>query len=167
MNNERHQSILGFLHTLITLYLGFKPIGRVFMAGYQMKLPDADSPGREPDLLVVLNEHFDRIKPTYLAGPADLVVEIVSPESIQRDYMTKFDEYEKMGVTEYWLMDPQRQAADIYHQAEGQLRRLPMDSQGRLISVCLPGFALDPALLWAETPPQGLALIELAQAMTA
>lgn len=47
------------------------------------------------------------MKETYLDGPADLVVGIVSPDSVGRDRGEKFYEYAQGGVPEYWLIDPQ------------------------------------------------------------
>ena len=51
---------------------------------------------------------------TYLDGPADVVVEIISPESRLRDRGEKFAEYEMGGVREYWLIDSERHEADWY-----------------------------------------------------
>lgn len=92
-NNLQHQLILGFLTTLINLYLGFKPIGKLLLAGYAMYRGD-EYPAREPDLLVVLNERSDQMKSNHLDGVADLTIEIVSPESTRRDRGIKFAEYE-------------------------------------------------------------------------
>jgi Uma2 family endonuclease len=56
--------------------MGFKSLGEVLLAGVPMYISD-QQPAREPDLLIVLNANRQRIKANYLAGPADLVVEIV------------------------------------------------------------------------------------------
>lgn len=80
--------------------------------------------GREPDLLFVAQEHLDRLQETYLDGPANLVVEVVSPESLARDRGAKFVEYEAGGVPEYWLLDPLRRWAEFYCLGEdGRYRR--------------------------------------------
>ena len=50
------------------------------------------------------SERLDRVHRTYLDGPADLVVEIVSPESAGRDRGEKYYEYEAAGIPEYWLL---------------------------------------------------------------
>ncbi|MDZ4763098.1 MAG: Uma2 family endonuclease, partial [Chloroflexota bacterium] len=107
--------------------------------------------GREPDLMIVLKEHQDRRTPTFLDGVADICIEIVSPESVERDYVTKFEEYEKGGVAEYWLFDANRRTA-VFHvlDASGIYQEYPRDPKGRLISSLLPGFALDPAFLWSD-----------------
>ena len=56
-------------------------------------------------------EHLDRLTDSHLSGPADLVVEIVSPDSLGRDRGDKFAEYEAASIPEYWLIDPVRQQA--------------------------------------------------------
>ena len=82
-NNERHQLILGFIFTLLTLYLSSKKSGRVFLAGFPMYISD-DVPAREPDLMVVLNHKLEKVTETYLDGPADVVCEVVSPRKLSR-----------------------------------------------------------------------------------
>lgn len=165
-NNEIHQRMLIFLTKLIGFYLDFKQIGELMLAGFVMYVSD-EQPSREPDLMVILNPHRDRILPTYLNGPADIVLEIVSPESTERDYGAKFIEYEMAEVPEYWLFDPQRQQADIYVLGPDKLyHRNPLDEQGRIFSTLLPGFALLPTILWENEYPQGAALLKLVSLMT-
>jgi Uma2 family endonuclease len=164
-NNTQHNLILGFLYNVLSLFLGLKAAGRILLAGVPMHIAD-DRPAREPDLLIVLNENRQRIKATYLDGPADIAVEIVSPESHDRDRGRKMREYEAAGVREYWLFDPLRTEAVIYGLGgDGHYHPVPGDEHGRLISTVLPGFALDPALMWRDEPPSGAELIELVQAM--
>jgi Uma2 family endonuclease len=164
-NNTQHNEILSFLVYLLKLFLTFKPIGRLLLAGIPMKV-GADRPAREPDLLFVLNENAARIKTNYLDGPADLVVEIVSPESVDRDRAKKLLEYEAAGVKEYWLIDPLRTEWVIYALGDGgHYHPRPSDSEGRLTSAVLPGFALQPAMLWQETLPNSPDLIEMARQM--
>ncbi len=164
-NNTRHNAILGLLYNLLSLFLGYKHLGRVLLAGVPMKVADR-KPAREPDLLIVLNENVHRIKETYLDGPADVVVEIVSPESTHRDRGAKLSEYEAAGVPEYWLLDPLRTEANVYALGDdGRYHPLSKDSEGRLVSQVLPGFALHPDLLWREEPPTGAELVALVQQM--
>jgi len=165
-NNLQHNNILGFLHTLLTLLLGMTKLGRVLLAGVPMKYSD-EHPAREPDLMVLLTPHLDRITPRYVAGVADIVVEIVSPESVARDRGEKFEEFEAAGVPEYWLFDPLREEAAVYAlSADGRYRRVPLDAQGRLVSTVLPGFALDPALLWQAALPDGEQIMAMVLSLT-
>jgi Uma2 family endonuclease len=164
-NNVNHNSILSFLDALFRLYLGLRNLGRVVIAGVPMKYSDT-LPAREPDLMILLNEHLDRLKSQYVDGVADIAVEVVSPESIGRDHVEKFKEFEAAGVREYWIIDPLRQDAVIWAlDNQGRYRRVLLDNEGRLISTLLPGFALDPAMLWRDVLPDGAELIALAQAM--
>lgn len=164
-NNTRHQMLQGFLYNLISYFLGVKKIGRILMAGVPMYISE-HQPAREPDLLVILNENRDRIKENRVEGPADIAVEIVSPESASRDWGAKLTEYEAAGVREYWLIDPQRTASDIWElSGDGRYRRRPLDAAGRITSGVLPGFAFDPELLWQDEHPAGPDLAALVEQM--
>ena len=164
-NNTFHQQIQTLLVTLLNLFVSYRSLGRVLSAGVPMFISE-NQPAREPDVLVVLNEHADRIKRNQIEGPADIVVEIVSPESSKRDRGDKLVEYEAAGVPEYWLFDPLRSEAVIWEMGDDhRYHRRPLDEVGRITSGVLPGFALDPALLWREQPPAGEELIELVRGM--
>lgn len=164
-NNVLHQQIQTILITIITLFVGYRGLGRVFSAGFPMYISD-DQPAREPDILVVLNENRARIKQNRLEGPADVAVEIVSPESSRRDRGDKLDEYETAGVREYWLFDPLRWEAVIYELGdEGRYHPRSLDEHGRITSAVLAGFALDPALLWDDENLFRINLHELVQGM--
>jgi Uma2 family endonuclease len=109
--NLRHQEIGRFLLTTLGYFVSVHNLGRVIDAPFQVKLPRS---GRESDVIYIANAHLDRLTPTYLDGPADLVVEIVSPESSRRDREEKFAEYQEAGIPEYWLLDPQTEQAAFY-----------------------------------------------------
>ncbi|MCG2767570.1 MAG: Uma2 family endonuclease [Anaerolineae bacterium] len=148
--SRQHQSIAGFLASVMRTFVEQSDLGVVLSAPFQMKLEH----GREPDLLFVAREHLKRLKQTYLDGPADLAVEIVSPESVGRDRGEKFYEYERGGVPEYWLIDPQTRRAEFYQlTAAGQYRLVPSDVEGVYRSVVLPNFWLRVEWLWQEPLP--------------
>jgi Uma2 family endonuclease len=164
-NNVQHNHILAFFTTLLTLFLGFTRLGKIVIAGVPMKYSD-DYPAREPDLMILLTPHLDQIADKYVDGIADVVIEIVSPDSVARDHVDKFREFERAGVPEYWMFDPMREDAAIWAlDQHGRYRRVPLDAQGRLVSPLLPGFALDPALLWRSSLPDGQELWDILQAM--
>jgi Uma2 family endonuclease len=164
-NSYKHNELIGFLLILLSAFLELTGRGRVVLAGLPMKYSD-DKPAREPDIMVVLAEHADRLLSTYVDGIADIVVEVVSPESVERDYADKLNEYEAAGVPEYWLFDPEREAAVVHVLgADGRYRRAALDAQGRLVSEVLRGFALDPALLWQTPYPGSITIVRLAEGM--
>jgi Uma2 family endonuclease len=107
----RHQELVQFLTSVLGIYAETRHLGVICPAPFQIKLEHS---GREPDILFIANGHLDRLKPTYLDGPADVVVEIISLDSAERDRGTKFLEYEAAGIPEYWLLDPLRQWAEFY-----------------------------------------------------
>lgn len=148
--SNMHQDISGFLGSLLRVFVESSHYGVVRSAPFQMKL---ERSGREPDLLYVASEHLDRLRQTHLDGPADLVVEIISPESVGRDRGEKFTEYEAAGVPEYWLLDPQRRWAEFYHLQDERYHLVFAGAEGQYRSAVLPGFWLRVEWLWQQPLP--------------
>lgn len=131
-----------------TLRFGGQVLGEPFV----MRLPGISA--REPDLCVITSENLSRIKNTYIDGPADLVIEVISPESDNRDRVVKFDEYERGGVREYWLVDYLYEEALFYQRnTDGKFVRVAPDEQGIYTSTVLPLLKLPVALLWRDPVP--------------
>jgi len=161
---DYHQTLVGFLVMLLRSYVAFFRLGRVWQAPFLVRLWE-DGPAREPDIVFVAEANLaQRRTPTGIEGPPDLVVEVVSEDSVQRDRVDKFDEYEKAGVREYWILDnrPDRRRAWIYRLDE-QGRFVPIlpDADGVVRSSVLSGFWLREAWLWEETPDEWAALVEV------
>ncbi|MFZ1757207.1 MAG: Uma2 family endonuclease [Caldilineaceae bacterium] len=154
--SNKHQQLVSFLDQLVGLYVRYGRAGELRVAPFQMRLANS---GREPDLLFVNTAHFGRLRPTYLDGPADLVIEIISPESIGRDRGNKFFEYEEAGIPEFWLLDPQTQRAEFYQlNSAGRYQPIqPVD--GIYHSVVIPDFWLREEWLWQEPLPLPLKLL--------
>ncbi|HEX2171169.1 MAG TPA: Uma2 family endonuclease [Dehalococcoidia bacterium] len=150
-----HQRIVQFLVWLFQAVIELTEAGVVRSGPFQMKLPEHVRSGREPDILFIARDHLDRLLPTYLDGPADLVVEVMSPESFSRDRGDKFLEYEAGGVPEYWLIDPIRRWVDVYRlSAEGRYVPAFSGRDGVLASDLLPGLRLHLEWLWQDPPPK-------------
>jgi Uma2 family endonuclease len=158
-----HQVMLGFLLTLLSGYVRFFRLGEVLLAPFEVKLsPEGSS--REPDILYVAAKHQDRLTHWRLIGPADLIVEIISDESVGRDRGDKFYEYQAAGVREYWIIDPRpgKERADFWVLDEsGKYQPVQFDNDGIFRSQAVPGFWLreewltsaplpDPLLVFAE-----------------
>ena len=148
-----HSDVGAFLHSLIRHYVEAHDLGAVVSDPFQMKT-GPDLPGRAPDILFVAKANLGRMRPLFLEGPGDLVVEIISPGSRAVDRGEKFFEYEQGGVPEYWLIDPQRRQAEFYQRGEdGIYRPGPVDAQGRYSSRALPGLWLQVDWLWQRPLP--------------
>jgi len=103
----RHDQLIWLFRTLLEIYLENEGGFTVRDAPFQAKL-GPDLPGREPAVMVISLEKADRLHHTFLEGPPDIAIEVISAESELRDREVKFAEYEVAGVREYWLIDPLR-----------------------------------------------------------
>lgn len=152
-SNLGHQDILSFLHLWVGIFVDRFRLGRLYLPPTLMHLPSRPS-GREPDLMFVANEHLDRLTRTYVNGPADLVVEIVSPDSIVRDGRDKLAEYEQAGIPEYWIIDELRDEARFYVLgSDKKYRRVPVGEDGIYTSAVLTGFRMRVEWLWRQPLP--------------
>lgn len=152
VSNE-HQDVRQFLIAAFRSYLEKHDLGRLLDDPFQMKT-GPDLPGRAPDIQFISKRNLGRLKKNHLEGPADLVVEIISPGSRGTDRGDKFYEYEKGGVKEYWLIDPERKRAEFYQLGrDKQYHLLPVDETGVFRSVVLKGLWLEVAWLWQRPLP--------------
>lgn len=148
-----HQEIVRFLLALLSLYIEAHDLGIVSTAPYAMHLPTRQRV-REPDLLFVSQQRMDRRKDLYLDGAADLVVEVVSPDSRRRDRVEKVIDYEVEGVREYWLIDPRRRQVELRRLGEDGRYRLVEPEEGIFTSEAIPGFRLHIDWLWRQPLPK-------------
>ncbi len=158
--SSRHQDVSDFLTAILRHFVEIHDLGAVRSAPFQMKT-GPDLPGREPDLLFVAKEHLERLKENRVDGPADLAVEIISPESRARDRGAKFYEYEGGGVREYWLIDPLRKQAEFYVLGDDGIYRAAPTKEGVFESVVLKGLRLEEAWLWQEPLPPLLSVLKI------
>jgi Uma2 family endonuclease len=158
-----HQRMVGFLLTILRAFAGFYQLGEVFPAPFEMKVrPEAS--GREPDIVFVAKENLYRVTKQKLEGPADLVIEVISDDSVTRDRDDKFYEYQAAGIPEYWIFDPRpgRQRADFYVlDARGRYQPVPLNEDDVYHSTIIPGFWLDVNWLWQEELPDPVRTLAL------
>lgn len=151
----RHQDVVHFVATLLRMFAEWRNLGSVLIAPLEMKLQPHGNV-REPDILFVANEHLDRISDKRLEGPADLVIEVISTESVKRDRDDKFYEYQDAGIREYWVLDarPNRVRADFYIlDSHGRYRAMPVNEDDIYYSTLLPGFWFDVSWLFQDQLP--------------
>ena len=150
--SDAHQDIVEFFLTLLRHHVEHHEEGWVRSSTFQMKL-DVIPSGREPDIVYLREEHRDRMTGTYIDGPADMAVEVVSPESGPRDRGEKFYEYEAAGVPEYWLVDPDREELLVYRLQDDRYKIAFEGREGRVDSAVVDGFWIEAEWLWRETLP--------------
>jgi Uma2 family endonuclease len=111
--NVRHQEILGRFHLIIGNWLVEHPVGRVFLAPLDIVFSKFDVV--EPDLLYVSRKRAaEVITAKHLVGAPDLLIEIGSPSTRKRDETIKRRLYERCGVQEYWVVDPELDVVRVY-----------------------------------------------------
>jgi Uma2 family endonuclease len=150
--NTAHQQISLNLVLAIGGWLEHHPIGRLFHAPYDVVFSDFDVV--EPDLLYVSTERAAEIlTEKHARGAPDLVVEIASPGTRQRDETIKRRLYERSGVREYWVVDPDVDVVRIYRREGerfGRAIELTHEAGDVLLTPMLPGLELPLARIFHE-----------------
>lgn len=142
--NAKHQTIVINLAVLLGSHLRQHGGGRLFTAPFDVVFSDVDVV--EPDLLFVskAREH-DVLTAAHVRGAPDLVVEIGSPSTRRRDETTKRRLYERFGVVDYWVVDPELDEIKVYRQVDGRYARaaeLSLERGDVLTSPVFPGLGL-------------------------
>ncbi len=109
----RHQTISLRLELELVRLLVQSGHGRLWHAPIGVHFLDTGE-GVQPDILFVSNERRGIVAPDELKGAPDLVVEILSPSTAGRDTGLKRALYERQGVAEYWIVDPDAGAVDVW-----------------------------------------------------
>lgn len=148
--SKAHAALTGYLHKLLAMYVELKDLGELYQEPFQMRA-SPEGPGRSPDLVFLKTAHLARLQEQFLDGPADLVIEVLSPGTESVDRGDKFYEYERGGVAEYWIVDPVREVAEFYVlDAQGVFRVANVPPDGEFTSVALDGFRLNVDWLWSR-----------------
>jgi Uma2 family endonuclease len=138
-----HQDTSGNLFNCIKEFLKRTHLGRVFAAPYDVVFSDVDVV--EPDLVYVSAARSAIITEDNIQGAPDLVVEILSPSSRKTDEIIKRKLYERYGVAEYWIVDPELETVKVYRFVEGRYARvaeLARETGATLASPQFPGLTI-------------------------
>jgi Uma2 family endonuclease len=150
--NFEHHDICGFLYRLVGDYLEETKIpGRLF--GWRVAFRIGKLQGPEPDLGYLVPESLERIRPGNVIGPPDWAVEIVSPDSVERDYLRKRRLYERAGVLEYWVIDPLRRKLTCMRRLSSGKFNVVKLKADKLQSAVIPGFWVRPSWFWQSPLP--------------
>jgi len=138
--NSIHQEILMELSSQFHMYLRGKPC-RAYPAPYDVRLfyqeDESDDTVVQPDIIVVCDEK-KRGNEGCLGAP-DLVVEILSPSNTAIEMERKFKLYQKAGVREYWIVDPENKGLTVHIFQENVILSRTYGSVGLVPVSILPG----------------------------
>ena len=136
-----HQVVVSNVIALVRPYLDLNPIGMI-VPGPGVIFSQLS--GVIPDLVFISNEQRGEIASgEKVTGAPALVIEILSPgtENERRDRVAKRQLYAKYGVKEYWIVDLENRAVEVYVLAEGSLKLWAVfTDQDEITSSVLPGF---------------------------
>lgn len=151
--NLRHQDLVLRLTLEIGGYLKANPgAGRLFIAPLDVVLSHHDVV--EPDLLFVAGDQTEILTPQNVQGAPALVVEVFSKSTRKKDAQVKRRLYDRTGVREYWLVDPELDLVQVFRRADdGRLARvaeLTAEDAHVLDTPLLPGCAIDLRVLFRQ-----------------
>lgn len=146
--NEMHQRVSKRLLWLL-MQIEEGGFGWVYHAPFDVVLSDTDVV--QPDLMFISKERADTITPANVQGAPNLVVEVLSPSTAQRDWTQKRDLYAKYGVRELWLVAPDARLAWVMALTDGEYAIAGVYKDGQtLISPTLAGLEIDLGYVFAE-----------------
>ena len=113
--NAKHNGTIRNLTRIFSTFLRGKRC-RLFVDGIDVHLDDENT--FVPDLAIVCDR--GKIKDDGIHGAPDLVVEVLSLSTMTRDRGVKKDAYERVGVREYWIVNPESESVEVYHLKDGR-----------------------------------------------
>ena len=107
-----HQIISANIFERIRRFVIEKGIGIVLYSPIDIYLGEEDA--YQPDMIFISKQRQEIVKQDGIYGAPDLVVEILSPSTAYYDIKKKFKVYERCGVKEYWIVDPEMKGVDVF-----------------------------------------------------
>lgn len=113
-----HQVVLGEIFVEIVLYLRKKKIGEIRIAPFDVHFSKQNI--LQPDILFIINKNLTKIQETGMFGTPDLIIEILSPSTSHFDFEDKKVIYEKYGVQEYFIVEPNSKSVSAFYLKDGE-----------------------------------------------
>lgn len=139
MPTDQHQTIVLYLYDLLAAFL--RPLGgKILVVPLRLKIRERTF--REPDIVLLRSADDPRRQNRFWLG-ADMVVEIVSPDNPERDFVDKRRDYAHIRVPEYWIVNPQDETITVLRLAGSAYVEHGLFGRGaRATSVVLDGFGV-------------------------
>lgn len=137
----KHQRISANLTVALASFVKRRGKGLVLAAPSDVILSDENVV--QPDLLFVSTARANIVTEDNIRGAPDLVVEIISETTRKKDEVTKRKLYERFGVQEYWVVDPELETVKIFRRTQqgyGRAVELSKESNDSLTTELLAGF---------------------------
>lgn len=136
-----HQSISQNLFRILDAYIRDRGLGKLYYAPLDVVLSEENV--LQPDLLFVSKQRFNIITDKNIQGAPDLVIEILSSATADKDRGLKQKLYAKFGVREYWLVDPDKETIEVLTLTEEGFESVRVYQKGEVVeSSLLKGISL-------------------------
>jgi len=147
--NTRHQTLVFQIAYLLFQHMQERNLGKILVAPYDVILSDENIV--QPDILFVSKERLGIIGEANISAPPDLVIEILSPSTRNKDLEIKRKVYAGFGVREYWIVDPDEETVEVLVWSEqGYTSAGILGCSERMLSPVLPELDI-PISLFFET----------------
>jgi Uma2 family endonuclease len=142
--SPRHQEIQAWLSARMVLHVRQYSLGKVYVSPIDVALSLIDIV--QPDILFVAKDRMHIVARRNIVGIPDLIVEILSPTSRERDQVDKLALYQRYALPEYWIVDPEAETVETFLYQGTQLERIDTFKMGNeLPAHQIAGFRLDVA----------------------
>ena len=123
-----HQDFLQNLYRVLDEFVRGKGLGKVYIAPLDVVLSEEDV--LQPDILYISTNREGIITKQNIRGAPDLVVEVLSPGTADRDRTLKRARYLKFGVREYWMVDPQSRTIEVLKAGQTEFESVRVYPEG-------------------------------------
>ncbi len=145
---SRHNVVLNLIQRLVTVYVDIHDLGYVGVEKVMTRFPRNDY---EPDLCFFGTEKSKDFHPELTLFPVpDFIIEVTSPSTEARDRGVKYQDYQKNGVQEYWIVDPATEEVEQYLLREEEYV-LANENSKTITSQVLAGFEISIKSLFDKT----------------
>ena len=145
--SRAHQRVSGNLFVILYTHVRERGLGEVFHAPFDVILEKTSVV--VPGLLFVSRDRLGIVTDRGVEGAPELIVEILSSGTVQRDRVEKAQLYARHGVPHYWLVDPEARAIEAFELVEGQYRRTArLAGEATFVPSLFPGLAIPLSTLW-------------------
>ena len=143
-STPRHQRAAIRLSTAMEEFVRRRELGEVFAAPLDVVLSDQDV--LQPALMFISGDRAAIVAEQNVQGPPDLVVEILSPATAERDRTVKRVIYARYGVREYWTADPEARTIEVLKASEAGFETVRVYPEGMsVVSPLLEDMRIDVA----------------------
>lgn len=154
-----HDGICWLVRSVVQVFAEHHRLGTVYGSEVMFRLP-GQRQRRLPDISFVSKSRVEILKPNHLDAAPDMAMEVVSPDSIKRDWRDKLETYRRAKVREYWIIDPLQSHLECHVLTRSGTYRQAPETEDGVASTILPGFRLKSEWVFANPRPSIMKILK-------